>query len=347
LKRPVLKLEVLAQGRVADRPEGAYQAAPMAAWLEGRGLLVAYRQAWIDETWLSERSDHGQDADIWLVRSLDCGLTFEPPRLIIDHRLDETNEFDALITALGEDRVALISRAHRIDFVGSFGALSQDGGQTFSPRQPLDLDQWPIVFFGHLLPDGEEGGWLGSFYTYPWPYPGPGLDQPGLARLGLDGSPPELVGWIWEGRFEDSCLNETSMLRLADGRLLAVIRQEPCLEGLFAASSQDNGRTWSKPEPIGLFGEAPGLLLLPDGRLMVIFRGLGHGEENYIGLALSEDGGRSWSWPYVLETYTGGRFHGGYGDLVLTPSGEIVAVYYLAQRGETPVIGCSVLGLKS
>ncbi len=341
IEAPRLEFEVLDRGLlVQDRPLGAYQSFPTAARLEVTDqIFVAFRQAMIYEPWDSNRGDHGAEGDVWLTVSEDHGRHFQKPWLVIDHFWARTNEHDALLTALSPTRLMLITRSHGPEIFGSFWSLSNDGGLNFSPRQPLDLAGQRLAAFGHLLADEEAGGWLLSFYTSL----AVGQTQPGVARLSVAGSPLKLVGWIWQGGFEGAWLNETAMVRLKDGRLLAMIREEPCRRGLHRSHSADNGHTWSWPEPVGLFGEAPGLLLLPDGRLLVIFRGLASNRtECHVSLALSEDEGLTWSSPQALETYGGGRFHGGYGDLIWTGSGDVLAVYYAAHDGP-PVVMRSLI----
>jgi hypothetical protein len=266
----------------------------------------------------------------------------------VDHEVEGSNEFDALATGLGEDQVLLVTRTHGPEIYSSYWSLSRDGGRTFGPRQPLDaaglglefVSDAPVaVCFGHALPGGQ-GGLLLPFYLYDQPR----ADQAGLLRLEPASGRLALAGWIWEGELRACGLNETAVIRLADGRLVVLCREEPILSGLHRASSLDDGRTWSRPEPVDLFGEAPNLLALADGRLLAIFRGLARrpGQDNYLGLALSEDQGRTWSEPAVLAEYSGGRYQGGYGDLVQTEAGEVLAVYYLTQDDGEPVLAKTI-----
>jgi len=340
--RPRLKIEIKAQGYIFPQDRPVYQAFPTITQTGPARLLVGFRQGRVVDGWTAEFGDHGDWGDVYLAESIDDGRTFGPPRLVVDHAWEKTNEHDALLTALDQEEVLLITRSHGPAIFSSYWSLSQDGGQTFPPRRPLDLGLGPLAFFGHALPDPAKGGCLLSFYAQQPDSPRPGAVQPGVARLRLDGSSLELVGWIWEGELDHCYLNETGLVRLADGRLLALIRQEPPEAGLQAAFSQDGGQTWSQPRSVGLLGEAPSPLLLPDGRILVIYRGLTQaGLESYVGLALSEDEGQTWSQPWPLVAYTGGRYHGGYGDLALTESGDVLAVYYLAQAGESPRVAWS------
>lgn len=331
------------------KERGAYQAFPTVTRSGEGAFLAAFRQGWINQYWDRLSGAHAGSGDVLVVESRDQGRSFGPARMVIDHREEGTNELDSLVTGLGEGEILLITRSHGPDLYGSFWALSIDQGKTFPERRPLRLpspgvgpeEDQRMVCYGHALPDEEEGGLLLSFYTFQRPGP----QQTGLARLDPETGLVEVRGWIWEGEFRSCWLNETSVMRLPDGRLLALCREEPCLSGLYRSFSPDNGRTWSGPEPLGILGEASNLAMLPDGRLAAIFRGLPcePREEHYLGLTFSEDQGATWSGPLILETYSGGRFHGGYGDLAVTGSGELLAVYYVCQEDEDPVVVASLL----
>jgi len=347
--RPGPGVEVIDRRLLAppERP-GAYQAFPTLTRVGPDHLLAAFRQGRIEDDWQRELGAHAGKGDVLVSDSWDEGRTFDPPRTVIDHLSERTNELDSLVTGLGEGKVILVTRSHGPELYGSFWALSRDGGRTFFPRRPLEIpppgvgpeEDRRMVCYGHAIPD-QEGGLLLSFYTYQRPGP----QQTGLARLDPATTEVELRGWIWEGELRSCWLNETSVLRLDDGRLLALCREEPCLSGLHRSFSADNGRTWSRPRTTGLFGEASNLAVLADGRLAAIFRGLPclPQEEHFLGLSFSEDQGRTWTRPLVLETYSGGRFHGGYGDLAVTGGGDLLAVYYVCQEDEDPVVVASLL----
>ena len=272
---------------------------------------------------------HGYGGDVFVTESRDEGRTFGPPRLLIDHRDEETNEHDSLITGLGRGRVLLITRSYAARIKRSFWSLSNDQGKTFSPRkainiQGLDLDlQWGsayVAFYGHALEDRESdsGVLLLSFYATLKS----GRQQAGLARFNPEQGFFELRGWIWEGALKSCYLNETPLLRLDNGHILGLCREEPCLSGLHCTVSKDNGRTFSRPEPAGLFGEAANLTILPDKRILAIYRGLSQSPDrnDNISLSLSGDQGRTWSEP----PHSGGvlgrpvsrglRRFGGYGN---------------------------------
>ena len=324
--------------RPLTRPvPGEYQAFPTITPLGGGQLAAAFRVGRTGSAWRRQAGDHGGRGDVYVSLSEDDGHTFGPARLIVSHAEEGTNEHDALITALGPAGVLLLTRSHGPGRFQSFWSLSQDKGRTFPPRQPLDLDGLYLTFYGHALAAADGEGWLLSCYATR-----DGVQRPGLVRFWPDGRPLELAGWLTGGPVKGGWLNETALARLADGRLLALSRQEPVNDGLFVCFSDDDGATWSEPAPTGLWGEAPNLSALPDGRLLVVFRRLRRlwqAERPLgVGLAVSADNGLTWSKRPDVAQYSGGRYHGGYGDVCLNQAGQAVAVYYLCQPEGAPYV---------
>lgn len=125
---------------------------------------------------------------------------------------------------------------------------------------------------------------------------------------------------------------------------MTLMRQAPCMDGLFKAHSDDDCKTWSPAVPIGIYGEAPSIKTLPDGRILAIYRGMIRKNKRCrVALIVSEDGGETWSHPQTLSWYKGGRFHGGYGDLAINKKGQVIAVYYISRKHEGPVVERMVL----
>ena len=92
--------------------------------------------------------------------------------------------------------------------------------------------------------------------------------------------------------------NEPAMARLKNGDLLCVMRTEGGGTPLYQARSTDEGRTWSRPEPVGFNGVAPDLIVLENGVVACCFGRPGDQ------LILSEDHGKTWS--YHQEIFSGG-----------------------------------------
>ncbi len=58
--------------------------------------------------------------DIYTTRSKDGSQTFDRPQLVISHAKKHTNEHDALVTHLGNNKVLLISRTHTSELRRNF-----------------------------------------------------------------------------------------------------------------------------------------------------------------------------------------------------------------------------------
>jgi len=71
-------------------------------------------------------------------------------------------------------------------------------------------------------------------------------------------------------------LCEASMLRLPNGRIAALMRENSFVyEPMYLCISDDNGKNWSDPVPTPLIGHRPTMGLIPDGRLLVTYRNVG------------------------------------------------------------------------
>ncbi len=345
---PPPAVRIIEQGLLFPPPGGTYQSFPTVTRVGPGRLMAAFRQGLVEGDETPRTGTHGFGGDVLVTHSKDEGLTFDLPRLAVDHRDQETNEHDSLITGLSRNRVFLITRSYGAGVNRSFWSLSGDRGRTFSPRRVVEINgleldpQWgpaSQAFYGHGLEDESDNSLLLSFYATLIS----GHQQAGLARLDLGSGSFELWGWIWEGELNHCYLNEAPLLRLNNDHILALCREEPCLTGLHWTVSEDNGRTFSRPRATGLFGEAANLVLLPDNRILAVFRGLSQSPDrgDTVSLAVSGDQGRTWSEPFVLEEYWGGRFHGGYGDLAVTEAGQVLAVYYVCpEHGEPRVKRC-------
>lgn len=148
--------------------------------------------------------------------------------------------------------------------------------------------------------------------------------------------------WEFAGVIHGDGGNETAVICLPDGRLLAAVRttkERRCrVECLVLCSSGDNGRTWEEGAAVTQSGQIPGhLLLLADGRLL-----LGYGvrvkEWGYLGIGtkVSSDGGASWSKASFLvrnshDEWNGWPAHdGGYPSTVQLADGKLVTASYTA-----------------
>lgn len=323
--------------RITPAHWDGYQSFPTITDVNGE-LLVGFRRAVNISPDLRRVMDHGMAGDIYTTRSCDGGISFEQPQLVVSHAENGTNEHDALVSHLGNRRVLLITRTHSTTLRRNYFSLSEDGGRTFPPRKPLALPTGEWASFGHFVPALDDNTmFIGTFYD------GPGC---GSFRFNPENGEITRQSYIFRN-VQEFRLNETSILRLKSGRILALIRQQPVYEGIFISHSDDDGATWSKPRPVGLYGEAPALQLLPDGSVLMIYRGMVRRNRRCrVALSISRDDGETWSHAGTLAWYKGGRFHGGYGDLAVNQKGQVVAVYYISRKQEAPTVERMILEVK-
>lgn len=174
---------------------------------------------------------------------------------------------------------------------GGLGTLAEDACVTHLPEAgtvDYDPDLWSGLFFHRSILELEDGSLLAAMYgnfetdvtrpSHPWSRTETKYKLRAFAVRSTD------EGKTWRYRasvavpdpdVEDATegFNEWTMTRLADGRLLAVVRTGH-FTPLVASWSDDEGLTWTPPRtPAGLgpAGGDPNLLTLENGRLALAF----------------------------------------------------------------------------
>ena len=121
--------------------------------------------------------------------------------------------------------------------------------------------------------------------------------------------------------------NETAVLYVGNGKLLAALRTYNCNERLELFESNDMGENWSYREILTAGGMIPAnLIKLDNGGILLTF-GIRFGGLLGIGAMLSRDEGKNWSVTKVLNLIEGSR-DGGYPSSVQLNDGTIVTAYY-------------------
>jgi hypothetical protein len=123
--------------------------------------------------------------------------------------------------------------------------------------------------------------------------------------------------------------DETPILLLPDGRLLALIRgylPDDKARPFHVSHSSDGGDTWSAPRRVELFGTSPSLHLTPKGRLLAGYRSTLEGGRCRV--SSSEDGGLTWKMELELETPDGIWASGGYPAFENLPDGRIFVTFH-------------------
>lgn len=122
---------------------------------------------------------------------------------------------------------------------------------------------------------------------------------------------------------------DVDIVRLADGRFLAVIR-EMVTRQAFSALSADEGRSWSPVRPTGFQGANIKLLRLRSGAVLCVYRDEDPARRG-VSCSISDDGGTRWRFLGQLYHAPTAALHrpgylSGYPDLVYTAAAEISSV---------------------
>ena len=158
-------------------------------------------------------------------------------------------------------------------------ARSADGGRTWEApiifEPPLASPSYEICATPQALPDGR---WVIPMATW--------MDWDGDAPAGMKAillfSDDQGRTWpeysiVMDGWVDGVVYWESKLLRLADDRLLATAWVHNLKEGRdlpdHYALSHDGGRTFTQPRSTGLAGQTLTPFLLPDGRILCIYRG--------------------------------------------------------------------------
>lgn len=195
---------------------------------------------------------------------------------------------------------------------------SGDGGRTWSRNGSMGTTLEGVCT---LIPFGDviqlAGGSLGVSGYAKKPSGGHGAY---FYRSDDDGQTWSCVAEIADG------INETALLALPDGRLLAAARTFAD-QYLRLYISADKGVTWNAGGALTLGMQHPAhLLLLADSRLLLVF-GIRNEGLYGVGARFSSDTGRTWSPPRILVDFQTAT-DGGYPSSVQLPDGTVVTAYY-------------------
>lgn len=216
---------------------------------------------------------------------------------------------------------------------------SEDNGRTWSAKRPLRCKRFPrwFVTYGRIcaLPDG----------TALMPVYGPTHAGSDICAGAVLRSTDNGRSWH-DGTVIADGTNETSIVHLPDGRLLAFLRTESPEFSRNGAVSQcesaDLGFTWSEPTQLTRPHQHPAdACLLASGNLLLTYGNrIG---ELAVGAMLSRDLGRTWNWErrVVLArdslTLRGKQWGDcGYPSTVQLDDGTIVTLYYRLGHSRLP-----------
>lgn len=254
----------LSRHGVVDRRSGQYLCFPDVAKDQNGALLAVYREA---DQHVASRSR------LLCSYSWDNGKTWDSPKELNGQaghcpRISQTESGELIAI---DDLSASIYR---------FGP-----GETFR-RIPIqtharhELADAPLTIPDRMIcyPDGRLGTIsqvrLGTYGLSHYPT----TNQAQWANLYYESSDGG-ENWIplsVAGMEKDLSLCETSACRLPDGRLLALMRENTGVyEPMYAAFSNDCGKSWGPVKPTPLIGHRPCVGVTSDGRLLITYRGVG------------------------------------------------------------------------
>ncbi|MCZ6675743.1 MAG: sialidase family protein [Candidatus Poribacteria bacterium] len=265
------------------------------------------------------------------VRSLDGGVTWGSPTVIVDTEVDDRNP------AVGQAPDGTVVLAYHAQ--GSYNedgswardlrrvqmrvTWSNDGGLTWETPQPLNyapMEKYSA--YGHIvnLPDGTMllpiyGSRVGATEKT--------RDHAYILRSQDNGRTWEAPTLIAEG------YNETALLPLPNGDLLAAFRSDDRGALLATSRSADGGMTWTEPAAVTGAREHPADLMLLSNGWVIMFFGVRHdpfGVQAY----LSKDQGRTWAARLIVCDEVGDNDLG-YPSTVRLGD-QLVTAYYSAPR---------------
>jgi sialidase-1 len=297
-------------------------------------------------TWSGRREAHVCPfGTVDMMRSRDGGETWSYPRTLLDGPIDdrdsgclETSQGSLLVTTFTSlayesyyfrkgqrtNDARWLAAHHRLpddaarqSELGEWAIRSTDGGVTWSarihtivnsPHGPIQLSDGRLLYPGKTLWDNPK-------------------------RIGVCVSEDDGQSWRWlagipirEGDREAD-YHELHGVECTSGRLVVQIRNHNSVNRgeTLQSESEDGGRTWSIPHPIGVWGLPSHLLRLRNGRLLMSY---GHRRKPFGNQArISTDEGRTWSDPILLSgDGAGGDL--GYPSTAQLGNGSLLTVWY-------------------
>ncbi len=215
----------------------------------------------------------------------------------------------------------------RDQWLGSWTRRSTDGGATWEPpvRMASTAPHGSIVLRdGRLMQVGKR------LFTETQ---APGLGGEMLAEVSADeGRSWQVLAHIGIPANE-KCdhYHEPHLAELPDGKLVAMFRYEPPEDKeqhfLRQSESIDGGKTWTETHKTPLWGYPPHLLVLKDGRLLVVYGR--RKDPNSERASISSDGGTTWGPELTLCEAANSDL--GYPSSVQLDDETILTVYYQDQ----------------
>ncbi len=307
-----------------DAGAGGYEAFPDVVRLQNGDLLCVFYAGYAHVSHPNEALPKG--ARVCSVRSTDSGKTWGPPQIVADTPWDDR---DPSICQLADGTVIVnwftyyaggpsARPGNPNPYKEIWLSRSTDNGHTWSEPELIEStanDNWACSTPIRQMPDGTLTMPIYREFLNP-------LRTWSAVIFSEDN------GKTWS----DPCMvdpdnddnDEPDIVRLPDGDLLCIMRTNVGEHTMWKSISHDGGKTWSKSEPIGFFGQAPYLLLTLENILLLAHRNPG------TSVHYSLDFGKTWSENVQIDTVGGA-----YPSMVEMPDGRILVVYYEEGEGSS------------
>ena len=231
---------------------------------------------------------------------------------------------DGFFLKLGERQFSELFRTNELETSALlFCPYSDDNGKTWLNAKAQRFEGLQGIPFGKVI-ELPGGGLVMPIYGE--------YDRRGVTRPAVLHSRDGGVSWSGYRPIADHG-NETAILRLANGRLLALIRGYSVESGdseypLYTAYSEDGGDTWAPARRTSMKGTSPALHLAPGGKVLAGYRSVLEGGRCHV--SSSDDAGVSWAFELELEVPTGAWKSGGYPVFETLPDGTIFTSFHNA-----------------
>ena len=363
--------------------ENSFCSFPSVVLIDGNKVLVAFRKA--GNFSLKAGSDnnpthHDNDSCICLITSTDGGQSYNKDDIKIVTKFEEFGVSDPGISILKNGRLLLRSNviqtekssnrnkisakitAHRPDLktisavVGQCIQYSDDSGKTWSDPEIINVSGSDDHFVSReQIIQLEDGSLICAAYTG---YANQ-ADNSYLLRSwdnGLNWSDQSLIasdGEINSSLFQAISFNETSIVNIGKGELLALIRGDSSYESndnymaiggignIYSSRSFNAGFSWTRPESIDIFGQPPNVIKLKNGNLLCTY---GYRKEPYsIKAIISNDNGLSWNKNEIITIRENASFWDmGYPVSVELSDGNILTAYYWIDKNSVRYITSNI-----
>jgi len=271
------------------------------------------------------------------IHSENSGKTWSDPSVIVDSQYDDRNPAcgqmpDGTIVVAYAEASTYNAQGNFDTSVGAYimyYVISNDNGKTWSKKQLLYPG--PIRNgspFGRIISLPDNTALMPVYGGYNTQYDGTVKIPEGTKVIsGLLRSKDNGKTWGDFSIISATDHNETSLVYIPDGKLIAMMRTES--KGAIEQSeSIDYGYTWGEPKPVTGPNQHPAdLCLLKNGHLFLVY---GNRIKPYgVGAMLSYDKGKSWDKDKrFMLAWTSNNTDCGYPSVAQLDDGTIVTMYY-------------------